>query len=246
MVFSGEQIRAARALARIDQIELAGQCGLSVETIKRLERIRGPIDANIRTLRAIDDAFRRIGITFNTGDEGATGVWLTNSTEDVRHTGSSLRYIGERQELPLHRLIYFSTAAAMSEQALELALDDIVRASRPRNRALEVTSVLLAVEGHFLQALEGSKEAVLQIYGSICTDRRHSHLRVAESATVASRHFAGIDMSAKRLRSDDPVFAHQSWATKPFDPGMLSASVAVELLGVVSRIANGRREALRA
>ena len=87
MIFSGEQIRAARALARIDQIELAVQCGLSVETIKRLERIRGPIDANIRTLRAIDDAFRRIGITFNTGDEGATGVWLTNSTDGLVKIG---------------------------------------------------------------------------------------------------------------------------------------------------------------
>ena len=37
---TGEQIRAARALGRIEQAELAKRSGLSLETIKRLERLR--------------------------------------------------------------------------------------------------------------------------------------------------------------------------------------------------------------
>lgn len=246
MVFSGEQIRAARALARIDQIGLARQCGLSVETIKRLERIRGPIDANIRTLRAIDDAFRRIGIAFDTGDEGATGVWLTGSIDEPRGTGSSVSYIGPRQVAPLHRLIYFSTAAVASDRGLELMLGDIVTASRSRNRALKVTSVLLASGGHFLQALEGSKEAVLQAYGAICTDRRHSYLHVAESGPIASRRLADIDICARWLRPDDPVFARQARGAGAFDPAQLSAAAALDLLCAVSRISGGRHEALRA
>lgn len=246
VVFSGEQIRAARALARIDQIELARQCGLSVETIKRLERIRGPIDANIRTLRAINDAFRRMGIAFEMRGEGATGVWLTSSVDDVASVCAPVSYIGARRAQPLHRLIYFSEAAAMPERALEFALGEIVAASRSRNRALDVNSVLLASEGRFLQALEGGKEAVLQVYGAICTDRRHSKLHVAESAPIASRRFADIDMCARWLNPRDPLLGRLSGGAALFEPASMSTAAALDLLDQVTQIVDSREGALRA
>ena len=74
LTLTGEQIRAARALSRVEQAELARLSGLSLETIKRLERIRGPVDANARTLRAIQDAFGNIGVQFEGDDTGKVGV----------------------------------------------------------------------------------------------------------------------------------------------------------------------------
>ena len=56
-MLTGEQIRAARAILRMDQITLAQEAGISVETVKRLEKFDGPLDAKTGTLEAIEDVF---------------------------------------------------------------------------------------------------------------------------------------------------------------------------------------------
>jgi transcriptional regulator with XRE-family HTH domain len=246
MVMSGEQIRAARALTRIEQADLARLCGVSVETIKRLERIRGPVDANIRTIRSIDEAFGRLGVAFDSENGGEMGVWLAGAAEEVRPVRVALSYISEHREQPLHRLIYFSTAVAMTDTEMQLALYDIVRTAGTRNGALGVTGALLACDGRFVQALEGPKDAVLQVYGGVCTDHRHRALHVAESAPITSRRFGTFNMCAKLLRLDDPVFADQYSILGHFDPRLLSASTTLDLLGLVMQGGASDREALRA
>lgn len=246
MLLSGEQVRAARAIARIEQAELARRCGLSVETIKRLERTRGPIDANSKTLRAIEDVFLSIGVAFDLADGGGRGVWLTIPVADQQSRSPTLSYISERRAPQLHRLIYFSTMKPMSDQELVLVLHDIVRASAPRNNALDVTGVLLASGGRFLQALEGGRDAVLQVYGAICTDRRHGDLHVVESKAITSRRFAERNLFAKLLHPDDPVFLDEPSMSGGFDPRGLSSSAALDLLGAVAEYDAGSREAISA
>ena len=79
---SGEQIRAARAILRLDQSALATGAGVSIETIKRLEGMRGPVEANTRTVEAIAAAFRRLGVDFDSR-ERAVGLWLHNAAADA-------------------------------------------------------------------------------------------------------------------------------------------------------------------
>ncbi len=68
---SGEQIRAGRAFLRLEQTELARAAGVSLETIKRLERMRGPVDATMRTVASIERAFHERGLVFDlSGGEG--------------------------------------------------------------------------------------------------------------------------------------------------------------------------------
>ena len=45
MLSTGEQIRAARAILRMEQTTLAAKAGVSVETVKRLEKFDGPLEA---------------------------------------------------------------------------------------------------------------------------------------------------------------------------------------------------------
>lgn len=59
-----EQIRAARALLRWDQKQLARAAGISVETVKRLERTPGPVSAYTGTLDAITRACAAAGVEF--------------------------------------------------------------------------------------------------------------------------------------------------------------------------------------
>jgi transcriptional regulator with XRE-family HTH domain len=69
LIITGEQFRAARAMARIEQADLARQANVSVETIKRLERTEGPVSANVQTVDAVTRALAAAGVEFTNGDE---------------------------------------------------------------------------------------------------------------------------------------------------------------------------------
>ena len=64
MIPTGEQLRAARAMLRLEQTALATAAGVSAETIKRLEGMAGPVSANARTLDAIVKALEAAGVLF--------------------------------------------------------------------------------------------------------------------------------------------------------------------------------------
>lgn len=75
-MLTGEQIRAARALARIEQSELAEAAGVSLPTIKRLEAQIGAISANTKTEAAIRTAFDKAGVIFIEENGEGPGVRL--------------------------------------------------------------------------------------------------------------------------------------------------------------------------
>jgi transcriptional regulator with XRE-family HTH domain len=69
-MLTSEQIRGARAMLRIDQKTLADLAGISVETVKRLEAIPGPlVSAYGGTVVAIQEALEGLGAIFTNGDE---------------------------------------------------------------------------------------------------------------------------------------------------------------------------------
>ncbi len=76
VLLTGEQIRAGRAFLRLEQTQLAGAAGLSLETVKRLERMRGPVEANTRTVAALATAFHDRGIVFDLSLSSGPGLRL--------------------------------------------------------------------------------------------------------------------------------------------------------------------------
>ena len=69
MHVTSEQIRAARALLRWEQKDLAERSGVSLPSIKRLEGTPGPLAAHGRTIAALQSALEAVGITFTNGGE---------------------------------------------------------------------------------------------------------------------------------------------------------------------------------
>jgi len=69
---TGEQLRAGRAMARIEQSELAKRANVSVDTIKRLEKTVGPVSANVLTVNSIVAVLEAAGVEFTNG--GQPGV----------------------------------------------------------------------------------------------------------------------------------------------------------------------------
>lgn len=92
----------------------------------------------------------------------------------------------------LHQVIYSSRATrAMGVEDLRAILED----ARGGNERREVTGALIYADGAFLQVLEGPKDTVMNLLGSIAADTRHTDVRVFHSAEVDHRVFAAWQMA---------------------------------------------------
>lgn len=74
MNLTSEHLRAARALLRWEQTELANRSGVSKPTIARLEAKPGVISAHAPTIAALRSALEQAGIEFL--NDGRPGVRL--------------------------------------------------------------------------------------------------------------------------------------------------------------------------
>lgn len=85
-MITAAQLRAARALAGIDQRALAEQSGLSVPTIQRMEASEGVIRGNVDSLMKLIAALDIIGIALigddTTSEEGGRGVRLKRNARE--------------------------------------------------------------------------------------------------------------------------------------------------------------------
>lgn len=74
---TAEQLRAARAMVRMEQAALANAAGISVETIKRLERMTGELsETRVSTIIAIRQALEAAGVIFVEENGEGPGVRL--------------------------------------------------------------------------------------------------------------------------------------------------------------------------
>ena len=82
-MITAAQLRAARALAGIDQRDLAAKSGLSVPTIQRMEASEGVVRGNVDSLMKLIGALEAAGIVLigegGASTEGGRGVRLRKS-----------------------------------------------------------------------------------------------------------------------------------------------------------------------
>ena len=71
-----DQMRAARALLRWSQQDLADKSGVSAPTIKRLEAMEGDLTAHNATIQALALALETAGVQFIPENGGGAGVRL--------------------------------------------------------------------------------------------------------------------------------------------------------------------------
>ena len=74
-MLTSEQLRAARAMVRMEQTRLAERSGVSVETIKRLEARQGKLNAKSETVDRLRYALESEGVAFSS-DPDHPGVYL--------------------------------------------------------------------------------------------------------------------------------------------------------------------------
>ena len=92
----------------------------------------------------------------------------------------------------LFQLIYSSVA---TERMAKSKLFKILLAARSGNASLDVTGLLVFVNGIFLQILEGEREVLFTLMKKISSDPRHSNVKVLREMEVDQRRFPSWRMA---------------------------------------------------
>jgi hypothetical protein len=126
----------------------------------------------------------------------------------------------------LVRLLYASRAVPALDQD---ELHAILRKSKANNPLLGITGVLCYSEGIFLQALEGGRAAVNQLYNRIAADPRHSDVTLLCYAEIHERRFAGWSMGQVNMSRLNPALVLKYSERPQLDPFAVSGEVSMAL-----------------
>lgn len=136
----------------------------------------------------------------------------------------------------LVRLLYASRAVDPSEAAIE----SILSQSRQFNPTCGITGILCYGGGIFLQAIEGGRNAVNELYGHIVHDSRHKDVVLLHYQEITERRFGGWTMGqVNTSRINASILL--KYAEKPeLDPyavsGVVSLALMEELMATASII----------
>jgi hypothetical protein len=126
----------------------------------------------------------------------------------------------------LVRLLYASRAVDTSAQAI----DAILSQSRQSNPLCGITGILCYGGGIFLQAIEGGRMAVSELFGHIQKDSRHKDVVLLHYEEISERRFGGWTMGQVNM-SRINVSILLKYAERPeLDPYSVSGSVSLALL----------------
>jgi hypothetical protein len=126
----------------------------------------------------------------------------------------------------LVRLLYASRALDPSDEAIEAILSK----SRQINPTSGITGILCYGGGIFLQAIEGGRSPVSELYGHIQQDKRHKDVVLLHYQEISERRFGGWTMGQVNMSKINSSILLK-YAEKPeLDPYSVSGEVSLALL----------------
>jgi len=126
----------------------------------------------------------------------------------------------------LVRLLYASRAVDPSADAIE----DILCKARQYNPTCGITGILCYGGGIFLQAIEGGRMPVSDLYGHIQKDVRHKDVVLLHYEEISERRFGGWTMGQVNMSKINASILLK-YAEKPeLDPYSVSGKVSLALL----------------
>ncbi len=126
----------------------------------------------------------------------------------------------------LVRLLYASRAADPSASAT----DAILSQSRSHNPACGITGILCYGGDIFLQALEGGRNQVSELYGHIQKDVRHKDVVLLHYEEISERRFGGWTMGQVNMAKLNTSILLKYSETPVLDPYSVSGKVSLALL----------------
>jgi hypothetical protein len=126
----------------------------------------------------------------------------------------------------LVRLLYASRALDTRPEAI----DGILSQSRQYNPTCGITGILCYGGGIFLQAIEGGRMAVNELYGHIQRDKRHSDVALLLYEEITERRFSGWTMGQVNLQKLNHSILLKYSEKPELDPYSVSGQVSMALL----------------
>ena len=126
----------------------------------------------------------------------------------------------------LVRLLYASRAIDTSPEAIE----NILSHSRQYNPTCGITGILCYGAGIFLQAIEGGRGAVSDLYGHIQRDARHKDVVLLHYEEITERRFGGWTMGQVNLSRINTSILLKYSERPELDPYSVSGRVSLALL----------------
>ena len=127
----------------------------------------------------------------------------------------------------LVRLLYASRAAyKLSAEMVE----SILNQSRTHNPEHGITGVLCYSGDVFMQVLEGSRDAVCELYNTIVRDDRHQGVRLLSYEEITERKFANWTMGQVNLAKVNPSLMLKYAEKSGLDPFNCSGDASMALL----------------
>jgi hypothetical protein len=126
----------------------------------------------------------------------------------------------------LVRLLYASRAVDDAPQVIE----DVLAHSRQFNPACGITGILCYGGGIFLQAIEGGRNAVNDLYALILRDKRHKDVILLHYEEITERRFAGWTMGLVNVARINTRILLKYSERAELDPYGVSGKVSLALL----------------
>jgi hypothetical protein len=127
----------------------------------------------------------------------------------------------------LVRLLYVSRAINKDDKA---AIEAILASARHHNPEHGITGVLCYGGGIFLQAIEGGRAAVNELYAQIIRDARHQEVQLLDYEEITERRFGGWTMGQVNLVKLNTSIVLKYSERPEFDPYTVSGRVSLALL----------------
>ncbi len=127
----------------------------------------------------------------------------------------------------LVRLLYASRSANPASSEVTEA---ILAQSRSHNPAIGITGILCYGGGIFLQALEGGRDQVSDLYGHIQKDPRHKDVVLLHYEEITERRFGGWTMGQVNVAKVNASILLKYSEKAELDPYAVSGKVSLALL----------------
>lgn len=134
----------------------------------------------------------------------------------------------------MYRLIYCSKP---TETVTPAYIEKILVTAQEKNKKNGLTGILFYNPKYFIQALEGSREAVNETIFRISKDPRHEALEVILAQEVDSRIFYKWSMGISSQRGDNKTVFERYIESGEFNPYQLSQTGVEKFLKDLSRSA---------
>jgi hypothetical protein len=126
----------------------------------------------------------------------------------------------------LVRLLYASRSVDTTPEAIE----SILAQARQHNPVSGITGILCYGGGIFLQAIEGGRMAVSELFGTIMKDPRHKDVALLHYEEITERRFGGWTMGQVNLNKLNHSILLKYSERAELDPYAASGKVSFALL----------------